>query len=103
MLASEERIRDYMLCLTTFSLFEDTLPITMQLSFVDNYVRRVFNISLGLLIVYLSYPVVQNLLSSRQRMNTSFEPLRIVNTYGAFGRFATFVCTCTLPELWAMF
>ena len=55
--------------------------------------RRVFNISLGLLIVYLSYPVVQNLLSSRQRMNTSFEPLRIVNTYGAFGRYATFTCT----------
>ena len=27
----------------------------------------------------------QNLLSSRQVMNTSFEPFRIVNTYGAFG------------------
>ena len=27
----------------------------------------------------------QNLLSSRQIMNTSFEPFRIVNTYGAFG------------------
>uniref|UniRef100_A0AAX7TLT4 Lipase maturation factor n=1 Tax=Astatotilapia calliptera TaxID=8154 RepID=A0AAX7TLT4_ASTCA len=30
-------------------------------------------------------PVVTNLLSSRQVMNTSFDPLRIVNTYGAFG------------------
>ncbi len=52
-------------------------------------IRRVVNISLGILIGYLSIPVVMNLLSSRQVMNTSFDPLRIVNTYGAFGRYAT--------------
>ncbi|KAK3606108.1 hypothetical protein CHS0354_006472 [Potamilus streckersoni] len=52
---------------------------------VGNYIRRVFNISLGVLIAYLSIPVVQNLLSSRQAMNTSFDPFRLVNTYGAFG------------------
>ncbi|XP_065500908.1 lipase maturation factor 1 isoform X1 [Caloenas nicobarica] len=49
------------------------------------YVRKVVNISFGLLIAYLSIPVVLNLLNSRQVMNTSFHPLRIVNTYGAFG------------------
>lgn len=54
--------------------------------FTGSYIRRVFNISLGGLIAYLSIPVVQNLLSPRQAMNTSFDPLRIVNTYGAFGR-----------------
>ncbi|XP_036052278.1 lipase maturation factor 1 isoform X2 [Onychomys torridus] len=48
-------------------------------------VRRVVNISLGILVAWLSVPVVINLLSSRQVMNTSFNPLRIVNTYGAFG------------------
>uniref|UniRef100_A0A672IM32 Lipase maturation factor n=1 Tax=Salarias fasciatus TaxID=181472 RepID=A0A672IM32_SALFA len=48
-------------------------------------IRRVVNISLGVLIGCLSVPVVMNLLSSRQVMNTSFDPLRIVNTYGAFG------------------
>ncbi|XP_066833870.1 lipase maturation factor 1 isoform X2 [Anser cygnoides] len=48
-------------------------------------IRQVVNISFGLLIAYLSVPVVLNLLSSRQVMNTSFNPLRIVNTYGAFG------------------
>ncbi|XP_065109567.1 lipase maturation factor 1 isoform X2 [Paramisgurnus dabryanus] len=48
-------------------------------------IRRVVNVSLGILIGYLSLPVVMNLLSSRQVMNTSFDPLRIVNTYGAFG------------------
>jgi len=41
---------------------------------------------LTLLIGYLSIPVVKNLLSSGQAMNTSFDPLKIVNTYGAFGR-----------------
>ncbi|XP_032896749.1 lipase maturation factor 1 isoform X3 [Amblyraja radiata] len=49
------------------------------------YVRKVLNISFGVLIAYLSLPVVVNLLSSKQMMNTSFNPLRIVNTYGAFG------------------
>lgn len=49
--------------------------------------RRVVNISLGILIGYLSIPVVMNLLNSKQLMNTSFDPLRIVNTYGAFGRY----------------
>ena len=32
-----------------------------------------------------------NLLSSRQAMNTSFDPLRLVNTYGAFGRYVCVV------------
>ena len=49
-------------------------------------VRRVFELMLGAMLVYLSIPVVQNLLSSRQAMNTSFDSFRIVNTYGAFGR-----------------
>ncbi|BFZ13139.1 hypothetical protein BsWGS_16177 [Bradybaena similaris] len=49
------------------------------------HIRKTFNIGFGLLIAYLSIPVVLNLLSSRQAMNTSFDPLRLVNTYGAFG------------------
>ncbi len=52
-------------------------------------IRRVMNICLGILIGFLSVPVVMNLVSSRQVMNTSFDPLRIVNTYGAFGRYST--------------
>jgi hypothetical protein len=38
------------------------------------------------LIMRLSVPVVRNLLSKRQVMNSSFDPLRLVNTYGAFGK-----------------
>ncbi len=36
-------------------------------------------------VLYLSVPVVRNLTSSHQMMNTSFDPLHLVNTYGAFG------------------
>ncbi|XP_073492526.1 lipase maturation factor 1 isoform X2 [Aquarana catesbeiana] len=50
-----------------------------------SYIRQILHVSLGVLIAYLSIPVVVNLMSSRQLMNTSFNPLRIVNTYGAFG------------------
>ena len=37
------------------------------------------------LLLALSYFPVRNLLSPRQAMNASFEPLHLVNTYGAFG------------------
>lgn len=36
-------------------------------------------------VAWLSVPVVRNLLSPNQAMNTSFDPLHLVNTYGAFG------------------
>jgi hypothetical protein len=40
---------------------------------------------LGVVVAILSVGPVANLLSSEQRMNTSFDPLDLVNTYGAFG------------------
>jgi hypothetical protein len=49
------------------------------------YIRQASSLAMAGLLVYLSVPVVQNLLSSRQLMNTSFDSFRIVNTYGAFG------------------
>ncbi|XP_039102753.1 lipase maturation factor 1 [Hyaena hyaena] len=48
-------------------------------------VRRAVHVALGILVAWLSVPVVLNLLSPTQVMNTSFNSLRIVNTYGAFG------------------
>jgi Lipase maturation factor len=39
----------------------------------------------AVLVGILSFGPVMNLLSSHQAMNTSFDPLRLVNTYGAFG------------------
>ena len=40
---------------------------------------------LMILVFLLSIPVVQNMISPRQIMNTSFDRLRLVNTYGLFG------------------
>ena len=42
-------------------------------------------IAVTALVVILSYRPARNLLSSSQLMNSSFDPLHLVNTYGAFG------------------
>ena len=47
------------------------------------YLVLVVVVSAGLLA--LSWRPAANLLSRRQRMNASFDPLHLVNTYGAFG------------------
>ena len=43
------------------------------------------NIGLAVVVVAMSIPVVVNMLSARQIMNTSFNSLHLVGTYGAFG------------------
>ncbi len=43
------------------------------------------NIALGIIVGGLSVPVVINMLSARQIMNTNFNSLHLVGTYGAFG------------------
>ena len=48
--------------------------------------RTLIHTCLGCLLAYLSLPILVNLASSSQTMNRSFDPFRIVNTYGAFGR-----------------
>ncbi len=47
--------------------------------------RNGFMFLVFLLLTYLSVPVVKNMVSTNQVMNTSFDSLRILNTYGAFG------------------
>jgi hypothetical protein len=56
--------------------FEALVPTLMQ--------RRVA-LALGVVVGVLSVFPVLNLVSGDQRMNASFEPLDLVNTYGAFG------------------
>ena len=51
-------------------------PSTLQLTAIYILVTLVSALSIG--------PII-NMLSSRQAMNRSFEPLHLVNTYGAFG------------------
>ena len=48
-------------------------------------VRQFTNIAFTILVATLSIPVVKNLCSKKQIMNGSFDPLRLINTYGAFG------------------
>jgi hypothetical protein len=45
----------------------------------------VATVGFALVVLVLSYWPVRNLLSSQQAMNASFNPLHLVNTYGAFG------------------
>jgi len=47
--------------------------------------RQYVILGLCALVGLLSVNPIANLLSSRQRMNSGFEPLGLVNTYGAFG------------------
>lgn len=52
------------------------------------------------LVVCLSTPVVRNMASKKQTMNRIFEPLRIVNTYGAFGSVSK-VWWCDDEKCWS--
>jgi lipase maturation factor 1 len=47
--------------------------------------REAVNLAFLALVLTLSRPVVKNLLSKQQAMNRSYDPLRLINTYGAFG------------------
>jgi len=48
-------------------------------------VNNAIAIALSALVIYLSAAPVLNLFSGRQLMNYSYDPLDLVNTYGAFG------------------
>ncbi len=48
-------------------------------------INNTIAIALSILVAYLSIAPVLNLISERQMMNTSFDRLDLVNTYGAFG------------------
>jgi hypothetical protein len=46
---------------------------------------EVLVLAVGALLLFLSHRPVLNMISRRQVMNRSFDPLHLVNTYGAFG------------------
>ena len=48
-------------------------------------INNTIAIALSIVVVYLSIAPVLNLVSGRQLMNYSYDPLDLVNTYGAFG------------------
>ncbi|MDQ6857639.1 MAG: lipase maturation factor family protein [Chloroflexota bacterium] len=72
-----------------FSAFDDAalgrlLPIAHPVP-ASSLPHEVAVILITLLVLALSYRPARNLLSSGQLMNSSFDPLHLVNAYGAFG------------------
>ena len=61
------------------------LPVSAPSLHAMGSVQKVATAGLALVVALLSVAPTMNMLSSRQVMNTSFNPLQIVNTYGAFG------------------
>jgi len=61
------------------------LPLTPPVLHAPDPIYRGAIYALAVIVVLLSIAPTMNLLSSSQAMNTSFEPLHLVNTYGAFG------------------
>ena len=73
-----------------FSLFDDAtvtavLPIANPEFPAAPPAFQYATYGLALLVLALSYHPVRNMISSRQVMNAGFDPLNLVNTYGAFG------------------
>jgi hypothetical protein len=61
------------------------LPITPPSLHEPEAIHRGAVYALAVVVALLSIAPTLNMLSPRQVMNTSFEPLHLVNTYGAFG------------------
>jgi hypothetical protein len=61
------------------------IPIQPPTLVIPGRLRSATIFALGMAVAALSSYPIMNMLSSGQAMNASFEPLHLVNTYGAFG------------------
>lgn len=61
------------------------LPISSPAMHMPPLVQRVGIYAVAVVVVILSIRPIVNMLSARQLMNFSFNPIHLVNTYGAFG------------------
>ncbi|MBI4357987.1 MAG: lipase maturation factor family protein [Candidatus Omnitrophica bacterium] len=81
---------NYVTLLLCVPCFDDAflrrfIPINIPVTEPIAGLREGMIIALTALVILLSVQPALNLISSGQVMNTSFEPLHLVNTYGAFG------------------
>lgn len=81
---------NYVTIVLSVACFDDRIlsrliPIEVPVTEPIAGIRQGILIALTVLVVVLSVQPTLNLISPRQIMNTSFEPLHLVNTYGAFG------------------
>lgn len=73
-----------------FSCFDDAFfasifGVSPMVAPDTNWTLFVLSALYMMVVAFLSINPIRNLLSSRQAMNTSFDPFNLVNTYGAFG------------------
>ncbi|HMF92773.1 MAG TPA: lipase maturation factor family protein [Vicinamibacterales bacterium] len=74
------------LCIPTLDdRFLSWLPVSMPALHEPQLAQRLVAYAVVSLVAILSIAPLRNMLSPAQIMNTSFDPLHIVNTYGAFG------------------
>lgn len=72
----------------TTQSFLQSISSTKTTARIPSLARNIMSISFILLMSKLNIPVARNLLARRQVMNGSFDKLRLVSTYGAFGTVA---------------
>jgi hypothetical protein len=74
------------LCIPTLDdRFWSWLPVAQPVLVEDGSLRRIVLLAVGGLVAFLSLKPALNMISPQQVMNTSLDPLHLVNTYGAFG------------------
>ena len=73
--------------IATFSdgVLASALPVTAPSVTAPPLYLQALSVVLVAVVLWRSVEPVRNILSERQVMNTAFDPLRLVNTYGAFG------------------
>lgn len=81
---------NWMTLILAFSGISDTylqyiIPMSIPAGLSSPLYFTVLVIILAVMVAYMSIGPVKNMISRHQRMNTSFDPLHLVNSYGAFG------------------
>lgn len=61
------------------------IPIAIPTGLTLPLQFEILTILIGIIVIYMSINPIKNMISHHQRMNASFNPLHLVNTYGAFG------------------
>ena len=75
------------LAIATFSdgLLEAALPVSVPATVATPLYLEGAALLVAVLVLAMSVRPIENMLSESQTMNTAFDPLHLVNTYGAFG------------------
>lgn len=77
---------NYITAVLCFSCFSDEFfPFTLEWQGGVNVAYEMVTVVVCAFILYLSVKPIRNMISPRQMMNCHFDPLNLVNSYGAFG------------------